>query len=146
MARMPSCDDGVRMFMIAREGEHRRVGGGQKEDRDEDQARGRAQFRPAHEAGQRTRRVLEALVLAGCARCTARGGRLDRLFEMRHARLHPIAGGKQPASRITRAASASRCLANALGGQVDDLRGLLLGDQVRAGRHVAAGDRGRIWR
>ena len=78
----------------AREGEHRRVGGGQEEERDEDEARGGAEFRPAHQPRGRAmtffRRSSGAVPIAAA-------GSAHRLFEMRHARLHRDSGKTQPA-------------------------------------------------
>ena len=117
MARMPSCDAGDRMFMIAREREHRRIGGGKEEDRDEDQARGGAEFRPAHEPGEQRDR-LEALV----RRLTAMRPRRAPAgcVGMRHARLHRHGTGRaMPAGDA--AAGRYGDLADALGRKVDHL-------------------------
>ena len=67
MARMPSCAAGARMFITPASVNIERVGGGQEEDGDEDEARRRAEFGPAHDAG-RERIVLQSLVRRAPAR------------------------------------------------------------------------------
>ena len=51
MARMPSCDAGARMFMMPASVNIDASAVERKKMRDEDEARGGAEFRPAHDAG-----------------------------------------------------------------------------------------------